>query len=1123
MAGPEYTDVEKPFIDQLVGQGWEFLAGSVDDPAVTHRESFAQVVMEPLLRERLREINLRDGEPWLDEARLDQAVAAITRLPASKVLEANKQATELLHSGLPVEGLEGWDGGRGQVLRYIDWDEPANNVFTVVNQFKVKCPPGHDSAKGHVIPDLVLFVNGIPLVVVECKSRTVPEGLSQAVDQLRRYHDQRFLENEVEEHEGAPALFATSQFLVASNFDEARLGTIGARFAHYLSWKTVAPQREAEVAIDLGVADLSAQQRLVAGMLTKANLLDIVRHYTLFMNIGGQEIKLVCRYQQYRGMTRAVERLKQGKTRRQDGESDRRGGIVWHTQGSGKSLSMVFLVRKLRTDPALRRFKVVVITDRKDLQAQLSATAELTGESVEKAGNTAQLKKLLGRDGPGLVFGTIQKYRDPDAEDEPESEADDGAPAGGLDSGRRDAAEPVASNGSGTPKKPILSKPFEVLNTSEDILILVDEAHRTQAGDLHANMMSALPNAARIGFTGTPIIMGDKKRTHDIFGEYIDRYTIKEAEQDGATVPILYEGRTAKGAIKDGASLDGLFEDLFRDHSKEELEAIKKKYATKGQIFEAPQLIQEKAQDILRHYVTHILPNGYKAQLVAYSRRAALRYFEALEQAKAELLEEAMALSPEDKALEDSELLLRPPRVKAAIQAWRYRHVLRELEFAVVFSSGNNDDSAWARWSDRAAVENHIKRFKKPLPPLDGTHPKDPAKHDPLTFLIVKSMLLTGFDAPIEGVMYLDRSLREAELLQAIARVNRTGHGKTHGIVVDYFGVANHLKEALAAYSEEDIEGALQSLKDEIPLLRDRHLRVIDVLRAQGVDDLDDAEEAVQALADERVRAEFMVKLKEFNRGLDDVLPRPEGLEFVNDAKRLAYIHALARNRYKDTPELGRDIGNKVRKLIDDYVISLGIDPRIPPVQLTDAEFDEHLGRQVGDRAKASEMEHAVRSHVRKHLDEDPVKYGRLSERLEELLDQLDGQWAEQVEALKTLIQQLRDGAPGPGEPIPEMPAHAEPFWRELMASADLEQEQIDAATAQRLLDATEELVATIQQEIAIPDFWKPSHIPDQERLKQHLFSQLMMGSLVPMDRAEATAERLFDLARSNHHKLVAA
>ncbi|WP_304525722.1 type I restriction endonuclease subunit R [Halomonas sp. I5-271120] len=1120
MAGPEYTDVEKPFIDQLVGQGWKYIAGSLDDPAVTHRESFAKVVMEPILRQRLRAINLHHGEHWLDERRLDQAVSAITRLPASKVMEANKLATELLVGGLTVEGLEGWDGGRGQTLRFIDWDTPTNNTFTVVNQFKVKCPPGHDSAKGHVIPDLVLFVNGIPLVVVECKSRTVPEGIPEAVDQLRRYHDQRHLDFEVEEHEGAPALFATSQFLVASNFDEARVGTIGAGFSHYLSWKTVAPRREAEVAIDLGVADLSAQQRLVAGMLTQTHLLDIVRHYTLFMNPGGQDIKLVCRYPQFRGVTRAIERLKTGKTRHEDGEADRRGGIVWHTQGSGKSLSMVFLVRKLRTDPELRRFKVVVITDRKDLQAQLSATAELTGESVEKASHTASLKKLLAREGPGLVFGTIQKYRDPDT-DEPAGKREESTTdeyhgkEHELDSGRRDAAEP--SRLDKTPKKPSLRAPFEVLNTSEDILILVDEAHRTQAGDLHANMLRALPNAARIGFTGTPIIMGDKKRTHDIFGEYIDRYTIKEAEQDGATVPILYEGRTAKGAIKEGASLDGLFEDLFREHTKDELEAIRKKYATKGQIFEAPQLIQEKAQDILRHYVTHILPNGYKAQLVAYSRRAAMRYFEALESAKAALLAEAEALSPQDKALDDTQLLTRPPRIKAAIQAWRYRDVLQQLEFAVVFSSGNNDDSAWAKWSDRGAVESHIKRFKKPL-----TH-EDPQKADPLAFLIVKSMLLTGFDAPIEGVMYLDRSIREAELLQAIARVNRTGHGKTHGMVVDYFGVANHLKEALAAYSEEDIDGALRSLKDEIPLLRDRHLRVIDVLRSQGIDSLTDSEEAVKVLADERLRAEFVVKLKEFNQTLDDVLPRPEGLEFVNDAKQLAYIHALARNRYKDSLNLGKDTGSKVRKLIDDYVISLGIDPRIPPIQLTDADFDEYMDRQVGERAKASEMEHAIRSHVRKHLDEDPVKYSRLSERLEELLQQLDGQWDEQVEALRGLIQQLRDGANVGGEAIPDMPAHAEPFWRELVASSGLEADQVDADTAKKLLEATEEVVGLIQQEIAIPDFWKPSHVADQEALKGRLFEELFTKNLVPITEVEALAHRLFDLARSNHERLVNA
>jgi type I restriction enzyme R subunit len=1098
MPGPEFTEVELPFIKQLEQEGWDYIEGSLDSPSVTHRESFAQAIMEPLLRDRLLAINTRNGKPWLDERRVDQAVSAVTRLPANKVMEANKLATGLLHGGITVEGLPDWDGGRGQTIQFIDWVTPANNIFTVVNQFKVKCPPGHDGWKGHVIPDLVLFVNGIPLVVIECKSRTVPEGLPEAVDQLRRYYDQRHQDLEVEEHEGAPALFFTNQFMVASNFDDARVGTIGAGFSHYLNWKTVSPRAEADVAETLGVTSLSSQQRLIAGMLPPANLLDIVRHFTLFMTMGGQTIKLVCRYQQYRAVTRAVHRLKTGKTRAEDGEHDRRGGIIWHTQGSGKSLTMVFLVLKLRTDPELRRFKVVIITDRKDLQDQLSDTAELTGETVKVASNTGKLKSLLGQPGPGLIFGTIQKYREHESASPVYPSP---KPPRGLEIDRRDAAD----NPEGKPAKPIPSRPLGLINESPDVLVMIDEAHRTQAGDLHANLLQAVPNAARIGFTGTPIIMGKKKQTSEIFGEYIDRYTIKEAENDGATVPILYEGRTAEGAVKEGANLDDLFEDLFKERTKDELELIKKKYATKGQVFEAPRLIEEKAADILRHYVTNILPNGFKAQLVAYSRRAAMRYLEALKQARMKLLEEAMALPPEDKNIGETELISRPPRIKAAIKAWQYRELLQQLEFAVVFSSSNNDDSGWAMWSDRSAIEQNIKRFKKPL------FHKDPEKADPLSFLIVKSMLLTGFDAPIAGVMYLDRPIREAELLQAIARVNRTGFGKRCGIVVDYYGVANHLKEALAAYSDEDIDGALQSLKDEIPLLRDRHLRVVDVLRKQGVDSLADTEEAVSALSDERLRAEFIVKLKEFSRTL----------EFVNDAKQLAHIHALARNRYKDSPELGKDVGNKVRKLIDDYMISLGINPKIPPVQLTDTDFDQHVNRQVSDRAKASEMEHAVRSHVRKHLDEDPVKYTKLSERLKEILEQMDGLWQEQVDALSALIRQLQEDETTDGETPSALPSNHLPFLRVM---AEIKQDGGTALTPdeqENLEQATVSTVQIITEELRIPDFWKPSHLPDQERLRGRLFEELFELDLFPVNQLDALLDKLIDLAKANHSKLV--
>lgn len=1110
--GWELEDVEKPFIAQLQALGWTYLEGSLDDPAITGRTSFAEVIQESVLREQLLALNPGpDGEPWLDDARLTEAVAAITRLGTHKLMEANEKATGLLIKGLTVAGLPGWNGGRGQTIRFIDWDNPANNRFTVVRQYRVDCPPGFDAAKAFIVLDLVLLVNGIPLVVVECKSPSIPEPLAAAVDQLRSYSNQRKAAFEVDDNEGNEALFATNQLLVATSFDEARVGCIGAAFEHFAPWKTVVgpdgpgskPASEFEVAQSLGKSSLSEQERLIAGLLAPTHLLDVVRHFLLFMQVGGQTIKSVCRYQQYRAVNRAFARLKRGLTRRLHGEFDQRGGIIWHTQGSGKSLTMVFLVRKMRTDAQLCRFKVIVVTDRKDLQQQLSVTTTLTGEVVEVAESSAGIKALARRKGPGLVFATIQKYRDTDTTGVAPLMAD----------GLPKVAEPMVTYKAG--------ERFEVLNEDDSILVLVDEAHRTQAGDLHASLLAGLPNCARIGFTGTPIIMGQKKRTHEIFGEFIDRYTIKEAEADGATVPVLYEGRTANGAIKDGASLDELFEDLFCQHTPEELEAIKQKYATKGRIFDAPALIAAKARDIIRHYVTNILPNGYKAQVVAYSRLAALRYCEALQQARDELLAEAQALSPEDQALDDEALCQRPPKVQALVQAWRYRDTLARIEFAPIISGGNNDDPAWKSWTDGAAHEQLIKRFQKPLLP-DATGTK-PSLSDPLAFLVVKSMLLTGFDAPIEGVMYLDRPIREAELLQAIARVNRTGFGKRCGLVVDYYGVAQHLQEALAAYADEDVQGALASLKDEVPVLRDRHLRVVDLFRQQGIDSLDDTEACVAALGSEKLRAEFTVKLKAFLASLDTVLPRPEGLPYSGDAKRLAYIYARARNRYKDTPVLGKDVGAKVRRLIDDHVISLGIDPKIPPIQLNDAEFDTHLARTVNNRAKASEMEHAIRSHLRKHLDEDPVLYRKLSERLSDILKTLGEQWNEVIAQLQKLIDELRSGQASTADAPSDLPEHYAPFLRTVLDVVCAGRTPTPAEWL-RWQDVTVELVDLLVQELqGNRNLWSPHKRAAQDHLNGQLFDFMMRlrPPLVDADTAGVLADKLLEQARAVHDKLV--
>ncbi|MEO5765337.1 MAG: type I restriction endonuclease subunit R [Casimicrobiaceae bacterium] len=1091
--GWELVTVEKPFVEQLVTMGWRHIEGDLDYPSRSGRTTFTEVTQEATLRRKLSELNLRDVDgdalAWLDDERLSQAIGAITRIGAHRLMEANRITTDLLLGGLTVEGLPGWDGGRGQTIQYIDWSHPERNEFTVVNQYRVDCPPGYDRGKAFIVLDLVLFVNGIPLVVVECKSPSCPEPLAEAVDQLRRYSNQRRASFEVEDNEGNETLFHTNQLLIATSFDEARVGTVGAAFRHYAAWKSVLPRTESDVAAALGKPRLSEQERLVAGLLAPAVLLDVVRHFTLFMQGEGQTVKAVCRYQQYRAVTRALERLRAGKTRLQDGEHDRRGGIVWHTQGSGKSLTMVFLIRKLRTDPALRRFKVVVVTDRQALEDQLAPTAALTGESVEVATSAAALRALVRVKGPGLVFGMIQKQRGGDAVGERSLTKDD------LPQRTREPEAP------------------EVLNTDESILVLIDEAHRSQAGDLHASLLLALPNCARIGFTGTPILMGEKRRTHEIFGEFIDRYTIREAEDDGAIVPILYEGRTAHGAVKDGANLDELFEDLFREHKPEELEAIRQKYATKGPIFDAPALIADKARDMLRHYVTNILPNGFKAQVVAYSRLAVVRYLAAFLAARDELLAEAEQLSVDDKAMDDEALCRRPPVVQAQVQAWRFRDALRRLKFAPVISGGNNDDPTWRPWTDGAAQKGRIERFKKPF------FHQDPSKSDPLAFLIVKSMLLTGFDAPIEGVMYLDRPIREAELLQTIARVNRTSQGKRFGIVVDYYGLAHHLKEALAVYADEDIDGALQSLRDEIPVLRDRHLRVIDLFRSRGIESLDDIEACVEALADERLRAKFSVKLKPFLDTLDVVLPRPEALPYTRDAKRLAYIYARARNRYRDTPILGKDVGAKVRLLIDEHVVSMGVDPIIPPISLTDADFETHVAREPNDRAKASEMEHAIRAHIREHVDQDPVLYRKLSERLRDILNELGEQWDELTLALQGLIGEIKGGRPVPDDGVPEMPEHYGPFLR-LMVDAAVGNRAITDAERQKLVDLTAEVVDAIVSEIT-PHFWRPNRKPAQDALNAEIFALLMHSRVLPTTpQIETLTDKLMDLARANHQQL---
>jgi type I restriction enzyme R subunit len=405
---PEYIYAEKPTIDQLVSMGWQYIEGSWDNAQITERENFKQVLISDRLKAAIKRINLDDnGNPWLDDTQVNTAVSQLERLTAQQLMEANQAATELLLKGTTVLRQDGKQG-KQHTVHFIDFDPEHcdRNNFLAINQYRVD-PPWATGNRGFIVPDIVLLVNGIPLVVIECKSPKLDNPITEAIRDLLQYSNQRGSS----QPEGAEKLFHYNQLMIAASRGRAAAGTIGANYEHYVQWKDTTPRPKAEIAAELSVTELNSRQMLIAGMLQPANLLDILRNFTLFKTSGGRTIKLVPRYQQYRAVHEAIRRLLHNPTRTQHGTDDQRGGIIWHTQGSGKSLTMVYLIRKIRTIPALRRFKIVVVTDRTDLEKQLSDTAVLTGEPLQRAKKVKKLEEYLKQPGAGLVFGMIQKFK----------------------------------------------------------------------------------------------------------------------------------------------------------------------------------------------------------------------------------------------------------------------------------------------------------------------------------------------------------------------------------------------------------------------------------------------------------------------------------------------------------------------------------------------------------------------------------------------------------------------------------------------------------------------------------------------------------------------------------------
>ncbi|MEO3807059.1 HsdR family type I site-specific deoxyribonuclease [Nonomuraea sp. B1E8] len=1045
MTDYEYLLVEKPLIEQLKDMGWEHRAGAEHGaviplyPRLSDRGSFDETILEDRLRDAIERIN----GTWLDERKMSQAVNAITRIPTTNLLEANKQVTDLLINGIPVEDPA---TGKSRTVHYIDWkNRPGNNEFTAINQFRVDIP----GTGGHkqIVPDVVLFVNGIPLVVIECK-KTTESNLDKAVTQLRRYRDSR------------TGLFRPVQLTVATSGEDARLGTLTAKLEHYLPWRDPYPMTKKQLADRLGKEEeqLRKQEVLVAGVLEPDNLLNILHNFVTFMTTDeGVTIKVAPRYQQFRAVERAVERL-------MSGEPGHRGGIIWHTQGSGKSLTMTFLVRRLRSLDGLAHYKVVVVTDRTQLQDQLTETMALSNEKVDVAKNTARAKTLLGRKGPGLVFVMIQKNQ------------------GGQLKDRMELGE---------------------INTDESIVVLIDEVHRSHTAALGANLRQAMPNAARIGFTGTPIMKkrGQRKTSVELFGPFIDTYRLREAEEDGVIVPILYEGIKVKGALQNGQDMDELFEEEFEELTDEERLQLQARWATKGNVSAARKLVDVKAKHMLRHYVDKVLPEGFKAQVVAYDRETTVRYREALMEARDELVRDIEKLPPHllTRAIEELK-----PRQAQLVKAHKQLELLKRMDFVPVISKGDTEhEDRYAEWTDEAKQKTRIEGFTRPFGEND------------IAFVIVKSMLLTGFDAPIEQVMYLDRKLEMHDLLQAVARVNRTAGNKPFGYVVDYRGVAQNLVEALRIYADEefetdeslDVSGALRDLKTEIGKLEPRRQRLRMMFR-----DYTDVEGCVQELADPQLRDRFGVELARFSRTVNTVLPDPAATPYLADAKHFAVIRFTANRRYRiDGGEFDPGAyGQKIKLLIDQHITSLGIEQQLPPIALTATNFAEQVEAMTGgSRAKASEMENAIRHHITVNAGQDPARYQLLSERLEQILTELKDDWDAQLLAFKDLMADVvEDRRDNPHEFSPAEFALYGVLLQELATSdADLED--------QRFVKATREIIRLAGRTIHRHGFWDKR--PDVADFRDEIFEILVTADLGDVHQLEKVADKARDAVKNNH------
>ncbi len=973
-----------PALRLLVAMGWKYISPAEALALRGGRRS--EVLLYGMLEHWLREhnrIEYRGSVEPFSEGNIAAAVAALRDEPDDGLVRTNERLYDLLVLGKAMKQSVRGDTKSFQ-LRYVDWVNPANNLFHVTEEFAVE----RTGMKETYRPDLVLFVNGIPFGVIECKRADLGPNakapVMQAISQQIRN----------QKEDGIPKLYRYAQVLgavsaagVPADIDEsseyafearmpARYATVGTPLRFWAHWRE-APRGAEETTIadttirawldptgaraddsglpgDARIAarltaghtgtataerDITAQDRLLAGVFSPDRLLLLAHRYMVFD--GG--VKKIARYQQFFCVEKLLRRI-----RRIDQTGTRRGGVVWHTQGSGKSLTMVMLAKAIAHGLAHseashatpngrlemgRNPRIVLVTDRVDLDEQIYRTFSHCGLTVTQARTGAELVQLLRDTSAKIITTVINKF-----------EAAMGKERVTID--------------------------------DPDIFVLVDEGHRTQFGIRHAAMRRVLPNACYIGFTGTPVSKAEQS-TVSKFGGMVDTYTLAEAESDRSVLPLVYEGRHVEKDIRQD-EIDDWFETYTASLPPERRSELQARVSTKSQVMQADQVIRRIARDISDHYAQFLKGTGLKGQLVAPSKRAALRYKHWLDDL-GRVRSEVLISAPDDRESEED---IYAPNQDAVIRFWK---------------------STMERHGTEAAYNKAvISAFK------DGDT-TDPESDDP-EIIIVVDKLLTGFDAPQNTVLYLTRSLRDHGLLQAIARVNRLAPGKERGVILDYYGVLEHLDEALATYARSPDDPAADELgfvegvaniESAWRDLAERHHALWDTFKELG--NSRDREAFERHLADEARRLRFYERFTAFARTLDLALasarfleetPEPAVRRYRADLKFFAELRRSARIRYAEVVDFS-EYEPKIRRLLDEYIAAHGVDSITGQIDLTDqGQRAAALAAAGSETSKAetiaSNVERVLNGRIR---HEDPALYRRLSARLQEVIEQMRAGW----------------------------------------------------------------------------------------------------------------------------------